>query len=468
MSLLGRAARSGGLALALAGCASAVAAAPAVAGGSALSPLAPVNPACGAAGAINGLSGTLCGTAGGDALTSGVTSIALSAMSSFVLGGAGGVLHDTAALLGRTTAPQLQTTWFSSTYWRMAEVATLLTLPFLFAAAVQALMRSDLALLARAALGYLPLAMLAIAIAAPLTALLLAASDELCTFVSAAAGNQSAHFLNQATLYLSAVSAGLGSPGLVFFVGLFLMAATFVLWVELLMRMAAVYVIVLMLPLAFAVLVWPARRVWAVRAVELLVALILSKFAIVSVLSLGGAAISASLGSASVTSLMAGAVLCMLAAFSPWALMRLIPLAELAGGAAGSLQRELGLADRARRHLDDAKRVDEGLGSITARLRDDAKNTAPGVGDAAAPASAEAVPAPAGAAGANGAAPTPAPADATANEGAAPDPAPADATANEGAAPDPGDDFASQEPIDLGAAMTGARIPLPGDPPETT
>ena len=57
------------------------------------------------------------------------------------------------------------------------------------------------------------------------------------------------------------------------------------------MREAAVYVIVLMLPLAFAALVWPARRVWAVRAVELLVALILSKFAIVAVLALGGAAL---------------------------------------------------------------------------------------------------------------------------------------------------------------------------------
>ena len=54
-----------------------------------------------------------------------------------------------------------------------------------------------------------------------------------------------------------------------------MIAAAFALWVELLLREAAVYVIVLMLPLAFAALVWPARRIWAVRAVELLVALIL-------------------------------------------------------------------------------------------------------------------------------------------------------------------------------------------------
>ena len=117
-----------------------------------------------------------------------------------------------------------------------------------------------------------------------------------------------------------------------------MIAAAFTLWVELLLREAAVYVIVLMLPLGFAAFVWPARRIWAIRAVELLVALILSKFAIVAVLSLGGAAVSSA---GNLTGLMAGAVLIMLAAFSPWALLRLIPLAEVASGAAGPLRGEL-------------------------------------------------------------------------------------------------------------------------------
>ena len=76
--------------------------------------------------------------------------------------------------------------------------------------------------------------------------------------------------------------------------GLLAAFGALVLWLELLMREAAVYVVVLMLPLAFAAMVWPARRVWAIRAVELLVALILSKFAIVAVLTLGGAALGQS------------------------------------------------------------------------------------------------------------------------------------------------------------------------------
>ncbi len=330
----------------------------------------PAGPICGA-GVPSAVAGSACSgigtTAGGDLLKAGkqlvtgnvggavntavggatqaVASTAaaagFAALAPFVLGGAQAVLNDTAAALGQTTTPQLRSSWFSSTYWRMAAIAAVLTLPFLFAAAVQALIRSDLALLARAALGYLPLAMLAIAIVAPLTTLLLAASDEMCTFISAAADGESAHFLARAGVSIAAVSALSGSPFLAVLVGLFTICAAFVLWIELLMREAAVYVIALMLPLAFAAMVWPARRIWAVRAVELLVALILSKFAIVAVLSLGGAALNESAEDASVAGMMAGAVLITLAAFSPWALLRMVPLAELASGAAGALRGEL-------------------------------------------------------------------------------------------------------------------------------
>ena len=111
------------------------------------------------------------------------------------------------------------------------------------------------------------------------------------------------------------------------------------MWLELLLRAAAVYVIVLMLPLAFAALVWPARRIWAVRAVEVLVALILSKFLIVAVLSLGGAALSES-SLTSVSGMLAAFVLLAMGTLAPWALLRLLPLGELAAGAVGSLRGE--------------------------------------------------------------------------------------------------------------------------------
>jgi hypothetical protein len=291
-------------------------------------------------------------------------------IDAWVLGSAQGLLDDTATALGDTTAPQLRTTWFSSTYWRMAAIATVLTMPFLFAAAVQAVIRSDLALLARATFGLLPLAMLGIAIAAPLTMLLLAASDQMSGFISSAAGDASAHFLAKAGVVIGGLDAAAGSPFLALLVGLFMIGAAFALWIELLMREAAVYVIVLMLPLAFAAMVWPARRIWAVRAVELLVALILSKFAIVAVLSLGGAAISSGADDGSVSTVMTGAVLILLAAFAPWALLRLIPLAEIASGAVGTFRSEVG---RANPVAAAARAADEWSSIATAAMRRDAQ-----------------------------------------------------------------------------------------------
>lgn len=331
--------------------------------GTTAAPAAALNPlksACGVAGIANPLAGGACknaaGAAGGVAkagaklatgqvggavstLVSGGAALGLSAIEGWVLGGASFALQETAKLIGETTAPQLQTTWFSSAYWRMAGIAAVLTLPFLFAAVVQALLRSDLALLVRATFGYLPLAILSVSIAAPMTMLLLAASDQMSAVVSSAAGHSGSHYLAQAASTLVGLSPFPGAPFLAFLVGVFTAAGAVVLWFELLMRDAAVYVIVLMLPLAFAAMVWPARRIWVVRAVELLIALIFSKFVIVAVLSLGGAALSGG-ARRGVAGWLAGLVILTLGAFAPWAMLRLLPLAELASSAAGSLRGE--------------------------------------------------------------------------------------------------------------------------------
>src|SRR5437763_16116470 len=102
----------------------------------------------------------------------------------------------------------------------MAAIAAMLTLPFLFAATVQAVLRSDISLLARAAFGYLPLAVLSIAIAAPLTTLLLAASDELCGLITSAAGNEGPGLLERIVIAVTALAGAATSPFLAFLVGL--------------------------------------------------------------------------------------------------------------------------------------------------------------------------------------------------------------------------------------------------------
>jgi hypothetical protein len=158
--------------------------------------------------------------------------------------------------------------------------------------------------------------------------------------VSASAATGGARFLDHAAEAAGALaSATGGSPFFAVVVGLLAVMAAMALAVELLVRAAAVYIVVLMLPLAFAALVWPARRIWAVRLVELLSSLILSKFVIVAVLSLAGAAFTT--GTPGIGELLVAMSLILLSTFAPWALMRILPFTELAAGAAGILRNEL-------------------------------------------------------------------------------------------------------------------------------
>ncbi len=297
-------------------------------------------------GKLGGAVKTLLG--GASSASTASTALGLAAIVTWVAGGARFSLDETTKVLGESTTPQLRSTWFSSRYWHIAGIAALLTLPFLFAAAIQALIHSDPALLTRAAVGYLPLAALAIAVAAPVAMLLLAATDQLCTGLSGAAGGI------HPSLTRAALGAGLlSAPFLRFLISLVTTACALILWLELAIREAAVYVIVLMLPLAFAAFVWPARRVWAVRAVELLVALILSKLAIVAVIDLGGAALDQfPHQGGGLAAGLAGTVLVLLAALSPWAVLRLVPMSELASSAAGSLRGEAS-AGLPRRRADE-------------------------------------------------------------------------------------------------------------------
>ncbi len=327
-------------------------------------------------GHVGGAVKTLLGDGGGAAASGLKAALSLAAIGAWVLGGAKFALRETAKVLSETTTPQLGTSWFSATYWRVAGIAALLTLPFLFAATIQAVARSDMALLLRTVLGYLPLAMLVVSVAAPVTTLLLSASDELSGLVSSAAGTPGSRALGLGSVLAGGLSALTGSPFLIFFLGLLTVAGAIALWMELLMREAAVYVVVLLLPLAFAAFVWPARRSWAIRAVEMLVALILSKFAIVAVLSLGGAAMD-QVGH-SITAPVLGLVLVAMGAFAPWVLLRLVPLAELAGGAVESLRGQgRAVAGRVETPYSMALAADEWATTTTAEMRRTAEEVEP-------------------------------------------------------------------------------------------
>ncbi|MGH2870057.1 MAG: hypothetical protein ACRDNK_21115 [Solirubrobacteraceae bacterium] len=262
--------------------------------------------------------------------------VGIAAIVGWVLGGAKWTMDHMASVISSTTSPSLTAGWFTGVYLRVEAIALFFTLLFLCAAAAEALLRSDAALLARAVFAYLPLAALVTAVATPLTMLLLAASDQLSTGLASIAGAGATQFLTGTSAW---VLAGLtaADPFFAVMAGGLVVAAGGALWVEMLLREIAVYVVVAMLPVVFAAMVWPARRVWAVRAVEVLVALILAKVAIVVVLALGGAAL-AHAGVSGISKLLAGLALILLGAFSPWLLLRLIPFAEVGAAAVGHIR----------------------------------------------------------------------------------------------------------------------------------
>ncbi|MGH9087004.1 MAG: hypothetical protein ACRDYZ_02685 [Acidimicrobiales bacterium] len=269
------------------------------------------------------------GGAGSAALGAGASAV-LSAMAGWVVTGAGWLLDQVGAVMSTSTRIDVTAAWFTSHYSVMAGIGAALALPMLLVGAVQAVYRQSTAVLVRSALVHLPLAAVLSAAAAQLVQLALAATDALCATVSAGSGGAIDRVLAGLANAL-VVQAGGGPYSAPLFVvvlgALVVTAGALVLWLELLVRTSAVYVAVLFLPLALASLVWPAVSHWCRRLVETLVALVLSKFVMVAILSLAAGA----LGSGTATgfsAVLAGGALLLLAAFAPFALLRLVPAIE--------------------------------------------------------------------------------------------------------------------------------------------
>ena len=294
------------------------------------------------------------GSAVGSAVGFGVGSI-LDAVSSWVTGGASWLLGQIGGVLSATTAVDLGAPWFRAHYATMAALAGVVVVPLLLLGVLQALYRQSAAMLLRSVLVHVPLAVLLTAVAVSLVQLGLAVTDAMCAAVSQGSGLDAGHFLATVTAALAPAQAAEpgGAPTFVLFLGgVAVVVGAVLVWLELLLRSAAVYVAVLFLPLALAGLAWPAISHWARRLVDTLAALVLSKLVIVAVLSLAAGALAGGTGSApsggasaggGFASVLGGAALLLLAAFAPWSLFRLLPFLE--AGAVGHLE---GLTQRAR------------------------------------------------------------------------------------------------------------------------
>jgi hypothetical protein len=296
--------------------------------------------------AVGDLAGDVAGAAG-DFIMRGVTV--------WVTNAAVWVTGKVGELINATASPDVEAPWFVGQYRSMLAVAGLLALPMLLLAVIQALIRQDVWILLRSAFGYLPMAFILAGAAIVGTALLISITDDLSAAVTGGLGKGSDNLLRSVgDAYSHAIeddSAG-AVPLFGIFLGAIILAiGAFVLWLEMVIRDAAIYIGLFFVPLTFVAMIWPATGRYARRLVEFLIAVILAKFVIVAIIGLASAAITNAGGTGEdgqvFERMIAGAALLVLAAWSPFALLRLIPMMEIAaagvvaqrsamGGAAGS------------------------------------------------------------------------------------------------------------------------------------
>lgn len=283
---------------------------------------------------------------GSDAVKS-VAQTVFESFAGFLAQGVADVLDQVAGAINNTTQITLDASWFQSNFDAMRSLAVLVLLPMVLVGLISAVIRRDASQLWRAGGVYIPVAIFGGVLLIALTEKALAVTD---WATGALTGNVTSSTHSAVVILKNAVLVVAGDPNLATALAmLVLMIALFgavLIWIELLLRTAAIYVVVLFLPLAMSGLVWKGSVQWTRKMLEALVALILSKFVIVVVLALAAGMITAGNG---IGTVMEGATLLMLAAAAPFALLRLVPIVE--AGAIGHLE---GLE---RRPLAAAKRA---------------------------------------------------------------------------------------------------------------
>lgn len=240
--------------------------------------------------------------------------------------------------MARTGRPQLEADWYVRHYQRMLGWAGLLILPLAVVGVSGAVLRGDSArvghTLLQVPLVYL-IGVLAISVISAATGLAAAMSR------SVVPGMQDAsRQLGERVAELMVVNRM--SPGLVLLLGLVIAIAAIVTLLWLLLAEAALYAVVLFIPLAFAGRVWEPARDWGRKLLTVAFSLVAAKVVIFAVwaLAVDGLA-SASANDVPLRSALALAALLVMTALAPTAALRLVPMlegVERAGSPGGAMR----------------------------------------------------------------------------------------------------------------------------------
>lgn len=188
----------------------------------------------------------------------------------------------------------------------------------------------------RAALVDVPSAMLLMVLSVTVAWILIRIVDEASLAVTGDIGAAMGEFT--ASLVVVEAITGAGLLGIIF--GLLFVIGAILVWLQLLVRAALIYILIVLAPLGFATRAHPGTRQIARRTIEMGVALILSKFGVAVAFGVGATAIDSSNGvvegeGVNLAGMMAGVAVMLMAAFMPWLIWKVFPIVEAATAAAG-------------------------------------------------------------------------------------------------------------------------------------
>ena len=217
----------------------------------------------------------------------------------WVASGAVWLIAQVGRAMSGTTSVDLDAGWFKAHEAVMASLAAAVVLPMACCAAIQAVYRQSASTLLRTFLVHLPLSLLLTGVAVTLVRMALAVTDAMSARGARRAPVSTRRTSSPGSSFLIAFGGGVSrrcrdsSSSSAASSWRWPRSS---LWLELVVRAAAVSVAVLFLPLALAALVWPPIAHWCRRLADTLVALVLSKFVVAAVLSLAAGAGAGGLG----------------------------------------------------------------------------------------------------------------------------------------------------------------------------
>ena len=236
-----------------------------------------------------------------------------------------------------STSPELTAAWFQQSFAPMAALGAALALLVTLIALTSAAARRDPAALAGTLAGIVR-AGLGTGLLIALTTLALQITDGISADVIRT--SHQTFWSQVGTAWGSSGFGGFGSSALAMLMAILQVIAGVIVWLELAVRNAAIYLTVLFFPVALAASIWPPLSGWTSRLARLLFLFVILKPVVLIVLAFAGNAALAGLslnGSlpSSAGTVIAAITIFALAAMAPWALM-LIVAADAESAAVGA------------------------------------------------------------------------------------------------------------------------------------